>query len=324
MKPKALFWCGTPERIGEVFSPEQRRRLARLTDLTPEVVNHANFSAERHGGAEVIFSTWGMEPLREAELAALPALKVLFYAAGATDAFVRPLLRRGIAVVSAWQANAIPVAEFCVAQIVLAMKGYFRNSRELTSPEQWRRGGAFVGPGSYGEKVALIGDGAVACRTRQLLEPYRLAVTMVPSRPAWRTVSLEEVFAESFVVSNHLPDRDDNAGVLDGRLFASMRPGAVFLNTGRGRQVNETELIAVLETRPDLTALLDVTDPEPPAAGSKLYTLPNVRLSSHIAGSVNDEVHRLAELVIEEFERWRMGDTLRFRVEESMLITSSR
>ena len=101
-----------------------------------------------------------------------------------------------------------------------------------------------------------------------------------------------------------------------------MREGAVFINTGRGAQVNEAELIEVLEKRPDLTALLDVMHPEPPEDGSKLYTLPNVRLSTHIAGSINDEVHRMADYMIEELRRYLAGEPLVYEVSESMLLTS--
>jgi phosphoglycerate dehydrogenase-like enzyme len=113
-------------------------------------------------------------------------------------------------------------------------------------------------------------------------------------------------------------------GVLDGKLFASMREGAVFINTGRGRQVNEAELIEVLKKRPDLTALLDVTYPEPPENGSELYTLPNVFLSPHIAGSLNDEVHRMADYMIAEYKRFANGEATQYEVRESMLITSGQ
>ena len=146
---------------------------------------------------------------------------------------------------------------------------------------------------------------------------------VIPSRKEKRTISLEEAFAAAQVISNHLPDRDDNVGVLNGKMFRAMRPGAVFINTGRGRQVNEKEMIEVLEERPDLTALLDVTYPEPPEEGSKLYTLPNVRLSPHIAGSLNDEVKRMSRFMIDEYKRFAAGEPCLYEVKESMLLTSA-
>ena len=109
--------------------------------------------------------------------------------------------------------------------------------------------------------------------------------------------------------------------MLGGALFERMRAGATFINTGRGAQVVEDELIAVLEARPDLTALLDVTWPEPPAPDSKLWSLPNVVISPHIGGTIGDEVVRLADCAIDEFERWQAGEPLRYRVTREVLAT---
>ncbi len=325
MKYKAVFLCDHPAQVDYVYSPDRKARIAELTNLRDGTITAEDLARGDFSDVEVLFSTWGMPSLNEAELARyLPSLKAVFYGAGATDSFVRPLLARGVKVLSAWQANAIPVAEFCVAQILLSLKEYFRNSREIHRTGDWQSGKACTGPGVYGETVALIGAGAISTKVRELLQAFQINVAVVPSRPERRTVSLEEVFKTAFVISNHLPNRDDNIGVLHRGLFASMRHGATFINTGRGAQVDEAGLIEVLEARPDLTALLDVTHPEPPEPGSKLYTLPNVRLSSHIAGSVNDEVHRMADYMIEELERYIAGEPLRYEVSESMLLTSKK
>lgn len=231
--------------------------------------------------------------------------------AGATGSFSAPLLARGITLVSTWRANAVSVAEFCLAQILLACKGYFRNHRDFRTPEVFdalSRG--HPTPGAYGERVALLGAGAIAQALTGLLQPFELELVSVPSRVAQRTISLEEAFETAFVISNHLPNRPDNVGVLDGNLFRRMRPGAVFINTGRGLQVNEADLMEIFSQRPDLTALLDVTKPEPPIDGSALYQLPNIQLSSHIAGALNHETQRLADCVLDEFRRWQQGEPL--------------
>lgn len=65
-----------------------------------------------------------------------------------------------------------------------------------------------------------------------------------------------------------------------------------------------------------------VPAPEPPEAGSKLYTLPDVQLSPHIAGSLNDEVQRMPKFMIEEYRRFAAGEPCLYEVQESMLITS--
>jgi len=243
------------------------------------------------------------------------------------QAFARPFLERGITVVSAWAANAVPVAEFTLAQILLATKGYFANTRQVRAPADWRS--AYRGPGNYGETVAILGLGMISRLVIDLLKPFRLEVVVRSShmsaeeaeRLGVRTVSFEEAFAQGLVVSNHLANRPHTVGLLNYPLFAAMRPHAVFINTGRGAQVVEADLVRALNERPDLTALLDVTHPEPPEAGSPLYTLPNVWLSSHIAGSIGDEVVRMADYVLEEFRAWQEGRGLQYAVSLDMLDT---
>jgi phosphoglycerate dehydrogenase-like enzyme len=121
------------------------------------------------------------------------------------------------------------------------------------------------------------------------------------------------------VVLNLFPDREDNIGVLNASLFELMPPNAVFMNMGRGRQVEEAGLIRVMKTRPDVTALLDVQCEEPPPDDSELYTLPNIRLSAHIAGSKGRELARMADYMIEEFLRFEQGEPLRYQVEADQL-----
>ena len=191
-KLKAIFLCENDTKIDYVYSPEQQKLIAELTDLIPERLCSRNFDSMDLSELEVIFSTWGMMCFSEEQLAKMPKLKAVFYAAGATDSFARPLLNHGIKLVSAWRANAIPVAEFTVAQIILSMKNYFANSSAVTGPDGWKQDNA--GPGCYGETVALIGAGAISNKVQELLKNFKLNVIVVPSRPERRTISLEEVF----------------------------------------------------------------------------------------------------------------------------------
>ncbi len=322
-KIKAAIFTTKPDQIYRVYGEERLKQLAEETDLLPEFVTPENFNSMPVDTIEVGFSTWGMIAFTEEQLDKMPNFKALFYAAGATDSFCRPLLARNIAVISAWLANARPVAEYTLAHILLGMKNFLSVSNTLREQGKpaWHR--QAVGPGCYGRTVTLIGAGAISNRVEELLKNFDLNVIVVPSRKERRTISLEEAFATSQVVSNHLPDRTDNIGVLNKPLFESMPQNAVFINTGRGRQVNEADLIEVLQARPDLTAILDVTWPEPPEEDSPLYKLPNVWLTPHIAGSLNDEVRRMADYAIEDFHNYAEGKPFRYQVNESMLLTSA-
>ena len=175
----------------------------------------------------------------------------------------------------------------------------------------------------------MLGMGKIGTRLRQLLKDYPLKVIAFdPFLTAERArelgveaVSMEDVFARSSVLCNHIPDIPTTRGTLTEPLFRSMRDGATFINTGRGAQVIEGDMIKVLQDRPDLTALLDVTDPEPPRADSPLWQLSNVIISPHIGGTIGDEVTRLSDLAIEEFERWTQGQPLQQQVTAKILET---
>jgi phosphoglycerate dehydrogenase-like enzyme len=73
-------------------------------------------------------------------------------------------------------------------------------------------------------------------------------------------------------------------------------------------------LIAALQERPDLFAVLDVTWPEPPEPDSPLYTLPNVLLTPHIAGSMHGECRRMGRAMVDELARWQRGEPLKYVV----------
>ncbi|MEI6562662.1 MAG: hydroxyacid dehydrogenase, partial [Verrucomicrobiota bacterium] len=299
-----------------VFGPERIKRIGTLCALHPTRITSQNWEEQLPylKEAEVIFSCWGMPSLTPQQLDQMPKLKAVFYAGGSAQAFAQPFLEHAIIVCSAIAANAIPVAEFCLAQILLSCKGAFCNMLECRKgPWTSGPGNVPVGNGVYGETVALLGIGAISRHLLKLLKPFNLRIIAVSNylSPAKardmgiaELVDLETAFREGYVVSNHLADNTSNKGVLTGAHFASMREGATFINTGRGAQVNEAEMIGVFKKRPDLTALLDVQHPEPPLAESELFQMPNIHLTSHIAGSANHEVRRMADYMIEEFQRW--------------------
>jgi phosphoglycerate dehydrogenase-like enzyme len=278
---------------------------------------------------EVIVATWGIPAFTEAHFAAMPKLRAVFYAAGNVKAFAAPLVERDVVLVSAWAVNAIPTAQLVLSQILLTCRGYFRSVRQYAAARALGPAKSFRRTGAEGETIGLIGMGWIARRLTRHLHDFGLRVIASdPYLSADRArelgvekVELPALFERAYVVSNHVPDLPDTKNILGGALFARMRDGATFINSGRGAQVVEAELVRVLRERPDLTALLDVTSPEPPAADSPLWTLPNVVISPHIGGTIGDEVGRLADCVIAELEAWLAGRPLQYQVTREVLAT---
>jgi phosphoglycerate dehydrogenase-like enzyme len=310
-----------PDAFEHVYGRGRRNKLEEITDLYPETIHSENFQdhIDQLKQVEVIFSTWDMPRLTEAQVRQMPELKAVFYAAGASGYFRQPFEANGIPVCSAASANAIPVAEFALAQVLLAGAGAYRNHRECVNAFTASMRNNYRGHGNYGTRVSILGNGAISTHLQKLLTHHDLEVVVVPSRIQNRTVSLEEAFATSFAVVNLFPDRDDNIGVFNRTLFEQMMDSAVFINVGRGRQVNESDLIEVMKQRPDLTALLDITWPEPPVDGSELYTVPNIELTGHLAGSKASELIRMADYMIDDFQRLEKGLPFEYQVKPDQL-----
>lgn len=329
---KSIF-LGDSSNIKCVYSQKVTEQLNKSANLNTVVYTKGMVVSEKVDTklTEYIFSTWGMPVFSEKEIKAyFPSLKAVFYAAGSVQAFARPFLNCGVKVFSAWAANAVPVAEYTVAQIVLANKGYYLTSRLASAGKYDDAVEMFKKyPGNYGAKIGLLGAGMIGKLVIEKLKNFRLEVLVFDpfltfekaAELCVKKTTLEKIFSECDVISNHLADNPQTRGMIGEKLFSLMRPYATFINTGRGAQIVQDELEAVLKSRHDLTAILDVTYPEPPAENSELYSIPNCVLTPHIAGSSGNEVHRMAEYMLAEFENFIENNPCRFEVTEKMLET---
>ena len=330
---KAIFLSENTKRFYTVFSPDTIQRIQSFadTDGIPYSKKDVLSSPTRFSNTAFLFSTWGMPNFTEDEIRTyFPHLECVFYAAGSVQGFARPFLACGVRVFSAWAANAVPVAEYTVAQILLANKGFFAQTRlmkERNVPETQRLKQQY--PGNYQEKIGLIGCGMIGSLVAEKLKDYKLEVLVYdPFLPDDKARALqvtrgtlEELFSSCRVVSNHLPDIPTTRSILHYGLFSKMMPYSTFLNTGRGAQVVEADLARVLAQRPDLTAVLDVTDPEPAEPSNPFFTLPNCYLTPHIAGSLGKECLRMSEYMITECVRYLNGDPCQYEIRPEMLAT---
>lgn len=304
---------GIPARVETAYPKHLKQKIEESVDVLGPVISGADWGAHRDelGQAEVIMTTWGMPLMTSEFLAAAPNLRAVFYAAGSVKGFVtNEAYERGVLIVSARMANAIPVAEYAMATIVLSLKRFWSYAQMTRELQVWERN--IPVQGTYQATIGLVSLGATGRYTAERLARLDcrvIAYDPLVSEEAARglgvsLVSLETLFRISDVVSIHAPLLPQNKGLINGRLVASMKYGSSMVNTSRGAVVAEEELVAVLRDRPDLTAILDVVESEPLEPRSPLFTLPNVVLTPHISGSMGREIEMMGNWMHTELKHY--------------------
>lgn len=310
-----MFDAAQLERLGELAEIDTARTVRDLADASEEELREV----------EVLITGWGSAPVDAAALARLPRLRAIVHTAGtvrhvATDAVWD---RGDVRVTSATEANAVPVAEFTLAQILLAGK------RSLAQEERYRRehrprpaSASTVGIGNYGAVVGLIGASRIGTLVAEHLRRFDLEVLVTDpyvgaeqiAALGARKVEPEELYARSDVVSLHAPDVPSTRGMVTRELLALMRDGTTFINTARPALVDLDALRdEVVPGR--LAAVLDVHDDledDDPLWDATLATL-----TPHIAGSQGNELHRMGEAALEEIRRLGAGEAARYPVDGS-------
>ncbi|GEC03890.1 glycerate dehydrogenase [Streptomyces spinoverrucosus] len=327
--PRAVF-AMDPVHLPLLFPEALVARLQQTAEIDPAFVVRdfaAPDAAARLARADVLITGWGCPHLDEDTLTAAPGLRAVLHAAGSVRSLVgEALWKRGVSVSSAVTGNALPVAEYTLAMILLAGKDAFAHRERFRATHTHPAPAETAAIGNLGRRVGVIGASRVGRRLLELLRPYDFEVLLhdpyVTATEAaalgTRSVSLEELLSDSDIVSLHAPDIPETHHMLDRERLALIRDGGVLINTSRGALVDHDALTdELLSGR--LSAVLDVTEPEPLPAESPLYRLPNVFLTPHIAGSLGNELERLGRIVVEELERLAAGRPLAHEVRHADL-----
>jgi len=320
-----------PELADRVYGPEERSAMEACVRLVRSPVSARELRADPSmlEDVEILFTSWGVDHFDESLLQHAPRLKAVFHGAGSVRTFVTDALwERGIVVTSANAANAVPVAEYCVAAILFSLKAGFRNLLEIRENRRWNgRGEEKAGAGGYRSTVGFISFGQTARRTVSWLRPFDLRpIAWSPELDANMAAewdlgarSFAEVFEEADVISVHTPALPETKGMIGEQEVRSMKQGATLINTARGSVIDQPGLLRALRDRPDLAAILDVTDPEPPEPGSAIFDLPNVFMTPHIAGATGTERRRCGAHAVEQCRLFLAGETLPGRVTPEMM-----
>lgn len=325
-RPKALLVMDRGTFEAQFDGPRLDRlgRLVRVADplWTDSLSDPA--VAGVLGDVEILLTSWGAPRLDTGALARMPRLRAVFHCAGT----VRPLAsdalwERGIVVSTAADANAIPVAEFTFATIILAGK---RAQVLANDAREFRGSNAYGGlrgeVGNVGRTIGVVGYSRIGRRVVELLQQLadvRVLVADPYADPAEVSAAgatllpLAELIPQVDTLSLHAPELPGTRHMIGAAELAALPDHATLINTARGSLVDTAALEdACRDGR--ITAILDVTDPEPLPATSVLYELPNVVLTPHIAGSLGTETRRMSALALDELERYLNHEPLAFQV----------
>lgn len=315
-RPRAAF-AMAPALLPLVFDTEERHRLAELIDIDfTEPLSFMTKPEQRDPSIELLITGWGAPTLNAAALGRLPHLRAVVHWAGAVDFLDSSAARRGIAVSSGRMVNAIPVAEYTVAMIILSAKKAFACAHQYRTEQRLiDREREFGDAGAYRITVGIVAASAVGTLVMDMLRAYDVNVlvydpwadqALAASHGAELVQDLEELARRCSILSVHAPALPATTGLISDRVLAALPDGAVLINTSRGVVVDQEALIRELVDG-RLDAVLDVTEPDVLPAGHILYSLPNVMLTPHIAGSMGNELKRLGAEALREVERFVSG-----------------
>jgi D-3-phosphoglycerate dehydrogenase/(S)-sulfolactate dehydrogenase len=218
--------------------------------------------------------------------------------------------KSGIVVSFTPDQNAISVAEIAIG-MMLSLARFIPAADADTKNGNWSRQ-RFVGTELYGKTLGIVGAGKIGYLTARramafgmkvlAYDPFLSRDNILLSEVQAELVELDELLARADVVSCHLPATAQTMGVFNRERFMSMKPGAFFINTSRGKVVVEQGLVEALKAGIVGGAALDVRSKEPPQIG-ELESMPNVILLPHIAAFTHEAQDRVTAAICEDVAR---------------------
>lgn len=331
----ACFIGESESYIHYVYPQRKFEEIKTKVDLLPTIINKKNLKENKPDTikVEVAFCTWRMSELTEEEIKEyFPSLKLLLFAAGSVHSFGVPFLNQGVRIINAAAAMSIPVAQFTLSLIIQLSKGAFLALNHYKTHEWMEsRNVTFQNfPGLYDKtKIGLLGAGKIGKVVINYLKSFDVEVWVYDpflSDEDAKTLnvkktSLEDIFTNCQVISNHLADNNETKGILNYKLFSLMKDTGSFINTARGPQIVEEDLQRALIEKPLRFAAFDVTTLETYPFDGKFRKLDNCLLFPHVAGYAASEVHTLSDSVVKDLDNYMNNNEIKNEVTLEILST---
>jgi len=273
-------------------------------------------------GTEAIITSWKSPNITDEHLAQAPDLKIVAHGAGSVKNRLAPAgHERGIVLLSASDVIAEAVAEYTLWAMLSGQRSFYRYEKLMKVDRGWKAPDEYYGHYLYTKKVGIISASMVGRRVIDLIKPFNCDVMVYDpylsaedaQKLGVRSVSLEDLFSTSDIISVHAPVTPETKGMITADHFASIPDDALFIHTARSWVLDEDALVAELQ-KERFTAYIDVFAKEPLAPEHPIRDLDNVFLTPHVSGHSIETRMRLVEDVVYDMERFFKGEPLRLAV----------
>jgi phosphoglycerate dehydrogenase-like enzyme len=242
----------------------------------------------------------------------LPRLRVVQSFSAGVD-WLLPMTPRGVVVCRAVGVHDAPVADWVMA-VILAMHRRLPEFIENQRRAAWIRtdGDESDARDLEGQSVVIVGHGSIGRALAVRMESFGMRVTGIAQHAredALPPAALPDLLPHADVVVDLLPFTPATEKFVNGDFLARMKPGALFVNAGRGRTVDTEALLTELITG-RIRAALDVTDPEPLPPDHPLWHAPNTLITPHVGGNVPRWQERAYRLAGDQIRRYVAGEPL--------------
>jgi phosphoglycerate dehydrogenase-like enzyme len=278
--------------------------------------------------ADACITSWGVAQFDADVLEAAPRLRAMAHMGSSVKRFVSDAFwERKVHLTSAGMTLARDVAETTLGLMIVGQKRIWPLGQHVREGG-WRESPAWDRWSSrelFRKEIGIIGASNTGRYLIGLLKPFDVTILLydpfVSEEEATELgatkLELDELLRRADVVSLHAPANDQTHQLLNARGLALMKDDALLINTARGTLIEETSLIEEL-SKGRFFAFLDVTDPEPLTEDNPMRSLPNVVVTPHIAGCI-ENCNRMGELAVDELRRFFAGEPAVYQITRDLL-----
>ena len=274
---------------------------------------------ERLANAEVLITNKTV--ITAEHMAALPQLKYIgVLATGYNVVDIDEARHRGIVVTNIPAYSTASVAQMVFAHVlnITQRVGYYANEN---AKGRWTNSIDFCYWDTNlieleGKKMGIVGLGNIGQATARIAQAFGMEILVFTSKEqsalpeGMKKVTLDELFAQSDVVSLHCPLTPDTKEMVNAARLRTMKPSAILINTGRGPLVNEQDLADALNEGRIAAAGLDVLSVEPSVFGNPLFNARNCFITPHIAWATKEARTRLMDIAVNNLKSYQEGNVI--------------